>query len=135
MQGKWVQSLVREDSTCHGATKPIYYKYELLKPMSPRTCASQQERPTATTMRSLHMPSKGWTLLAATRESWRTGMMTQHSQKEIDKPSKKKKDTSFCILPPNTSMRNYYFYVFSKCIQRVYLTFIIIKQVNMYLYM
>ena len=27
-----------------------------------------------------------------------------------------------------------YFYVFSKCIQRVYLTFIIIKQVNMYLY-
>jgi len=27
MQGTWVQSLVWEDSTCHGATKPVCQKY------------------------------------------------------------------------------------------------------------
>ena len=27
MQGTQVQALVREDPTCHGATKPVYHKY------------------------------------------------------------------------------------------------------------
>ena len=27
MQGTWVQSLVREDPTCHGATKPVHHNY------------------------------------------------------------------------------------------------------------
>ena len=27
MQGTWVRSLAREDHTCHGATKPMCYKY------------------------------------------------------------------------------------------------------------
>ena len=27
MQGTWVQSLVREDPTCHGATKPVRHNY------------------------------------------------------------------------------------------------------------
>ena len=27
MQGTWVQVLVREDPTCHGATKPVCHNY------------------------------------------------------------------------------------------------------------
>ena len=27
MQGTWVQALVREDPTCHGATKPVCHNY------------------------------------------------------------------------------------------------------------
>ena len=27
MQGTWVQCLVREDPTCHGATKPVHHNY------------------------------------------------------------------------------------------------------------
>ena len=27
MQGTWVRALVREDPTCHGATKPVRYNY------------------------------------------------------------------------------------------------------------
>ena len=27
MQGKWVQSLVQEDSTCYGATQSVCHKY------------------------------------------------------------------------------------------------------------
>ena len=27
MQGIWVQALVREDPTCHGATKPVCHNY------------------------------------------------------------------------------------------------------------
>ena len=27
MQGTWVQALVREDPTCHGATKPLCHNY------------------------------------------------------------------------------------------------------------
>ena len=27
MQGTWVQALVREDATCHGATKPVRHNY------------------------------------------------------------------------------------------------------------
>ena len=27
MQGTWVRTLVQEDPTCHGATKPVYHNY------------------------------------------------------------------------------------------------------------
>ena len=27
MQGTWVRALVREDPTCHGATKPVLHNY------------------------------------------------------------------------------------------------------------
>ena len=27
MQGTWVRALVREDPTCHGATKPVCHNY------------------------------------------------------------------------------------------------------------
>ena len=54
MQGTRVRSLVREDPTCHGATKPMCHNYWAcaLKPAShnywsphPRACAPQQEKP------------------------------------------------------------------------------------------
>ena len=43
MQGTQVQSLVHEDSTCRGASKP--QELQLLKPALPRACASQLEKP------------------------------------------------------------------------------------------
>ena len=62
MQGTWIWSLVLEDSTCGGATKPMRHNYwactlepsscdyracvpQLLKPICLWTCASQQEKP------------------------------------------------------------------------------------------
>ena len=61
-QGTWVWFLVREDPTCFRATKPVLHNYwacalepgkhnsrahvpQLLKPLSPRACAPQQEKP------------------------------------------------------------------------------------------
>ena len=50
MQGTLVQSLVLEDSKCHGTTKPIRHKCwahapQLLKPTHPTARAWQQEKP------------------------------------------------------------------------------------------
>ena len=55
MQETWVQSLIQEDSTCHGATEPMLHSYwagapepwklQILKPVHPRTSAPQQEKP------------------------------------------------------------------------------------------
>ena len=54
MQGTRVWALVREDLTCHGATKPVRHNYGAcaLEPVShnywahvPRACAPQQEKP------------------------------------------------------------------------------------------
>ena len=50
MQGIQVQSLVREDFTCHGSTKPVWHNYwaqllQVLKHRSLRACVPQQERP------------------------------------------------------------------------------------------
>ena len=50
MQGTRVPCLVWEDSTCLEATKPLCHNYwphvlQLLRPMSPRACAPQQEKP------------------------------------------------------------------------------------------
>ena len=42
IQGTWVRSLVREDSTCHRATKPAA---TLLKSASLEPRALQQEKP------------------------------------------------------------------------------------------
>ena len=58
MQGTRVQSPVREDPTCHGATKPMHHNYwacapQLLKPVHPRARIPQL-----------------LSLLAATTEAW-----------------------------------------------------------------
>ena len=50
MQETQPQSLVREDPTCRGATKPIQHNYwahmqQLLKPVLPRAHALQKEKP------------------------------------------------------------------------------------------
>ena len=52
MQGTWVWSLLREDPTCHGATKPVRHNYwagtpQLLKPMHSRASLLQLLRPCA----------------------------------------------------------------------------------------
>ena len=49
MRGTWVWFLVQEDSTCCRATKPMHRNYWAcvlqLRPMHPRACALQQEKP------------------------------------------------------------------------------------------
>ena len=50
MQSTQVWSLVWEDPTCRGATKPVCHNYwahmpQLLKPAGPKACAPQQEKP------------------------------------------------------------------------------------------
>ena len=64
MWGTQVQSLVREDSTCHRAAKPMYHKR-----------SHRNEKP-------LHTTAKEEPPLAETRESSLAAMKTQQSQKE-----------------------------------------------------
>ena len=50
MEGTRVQSLVREDPTCHRATKPVGHNYwspqaTTTEARTPRACAPQQEKP------------------------------------------------------------------------------------------
>ena len=42
MQGTWVQALVWEDPTCHGATRPVSHNYWA---WASGACVLQQERP------------------------------------------------------------------------------------------
>ena len=54
VQGTWVRSLVQEDPTCRGATKPVRHNYwarvpQLLKPTRLEPCSATRE---ATAMRS-----------------------------------------------------------------------------------
>ena len=55
MQKTWVEYLVQEDPTCHGAIKPVYHNYWIcalepgscnhwMKPVYPRARAPQQEK-------------------------------------------------------------------------------------------
>ena len=48
MQGTWVQSLVREDPTCRGATKPVHHNYcaRILQPMLCNKRSHNNEKPT-----------------------------------------------------------------------------------------
>ena len=81
----------QEDATCHGATKPASRNYwacvpQLLKPacLEPRL-----QNKKSTIMRSPCTATKSSPPLAATRESPRTAMKTQHSHK-LKKKKKKK---------------------------------------------
>ena len=81
MQGTWVWSLVWEDSTCLGATKPVSHNYwahepQLLKPVHPRARAPQQEK---SLQREAPMPQ----LHKAEPQQWRPSIAT-HTQKLID---------------------------------------------------
>ena len=92
MQGTRVRALVQEDPTCRGATKPVRHNYwgyalepQLLSPHAatteshtPRVHALQQKKPLQWEARALQQRV---TLLAATRESLRAAMKTQHSDK------------------------------------------------------
>ena len=75
MQGKWVQSLVQEDPTCHGATKSMCHNSwgHVVEPMLCDKRSHHNEKP-------VHH-YKEQPLLATSRESPRTATKTQHSQK------------------------------------------------------
>ena len=82
-QGTQVQALGWEDSTYHGATKPMHYKYwawvlQLLKPKSLEPVLCKRE---ATTMRSPHIAMKS-SQFAATTESPSRAEKNQRSQKK-----------------------------------------------------
>ena len=83
MQGTWVQSLVREDPTCHKATKPMCHNY-----WSPNTLESM-----LCNDRSHHSEkplNRNWRAgpFSATRENPCAAAKTQHSKKK--KKEKKK---------------------------------------------
>ena len=75
MQGTQVPALVREDPTCHGAAKPVRHNYRAcaLEPVLRNKRGYDSERPP-------HRDEE-WPPLATTRESPRTAMKAQRSQK------------------------------------------------------
>ena len=100
MQGTGVRTLVQEDPTCRGATKPMSHNYwshvlQLLSPRAATTEAAHLE-PVLCNNRSHHNEKnmhrneeQPW--LAATRESPCTATETQCSQKLKLKLKNKKK--------------------------------------------
>ena len=75
MQGTLVPSLVREDSTCYGAAKPMRRNYR-----SPRTLEPVLHKRRHHSKKPAHRNKKSPTT-AATRESLGAATKTQHSQK------------------------------------------------------
>ena len=68
IQGTQVQSLVQEDSTCHGATKAMCHNYwahmqQLLKTIGPRASALPQEKPFRWEAHALQLESSPCSLL------------------------------------------------------------------------
>ena len=103
MQGTRVPALVREDPTCHGATKPVAPQQEkptnnywacAREPVShsywahePQLLKPARLEPVLRNKRShhnkkpVHHNEEEWPTLAATRESPRAATKTQRSQK------------------------------------------------------
>ena len=96
-QGTQVWSLVQEDPTCHGATKPVSRNYwacaleprshnygtrglPLLKPVRPTACALQQEKPPQWEAHTLQQRVSNLCSLEL-KKSPLEAMKTQHSQK------------------------------------------------------
>ena len=77
MQATWVQSLVWEDPTSHGATK-----HHSTEPTHPEPVLGNKRSPRS--KKPAH-PSEEEPLLAATRESPREAVKTQCSQKWVSK--------------------------------------------------
>ena len=82
MQGTLVRSLLGEDPTCHGATKPVHHNYW---PHAPELLKPARLEPVVRNKRSHHNEkpvhhNEEWPPLAATRESPRTATKTQHGQ-------------------------------------------------------
>ena len=103
MQGTRVRALVREDSTCHGATKPVHHNCwacapepvshnywvrvpQLLKPVCPRACAPQQEKPLQWEARPLQ-----WRAAPALCNSRKP----VHSNEDPMQPKRKKEKNKF----------------------------------------
>ena len=96
MQGTWVRALVWEDPTCCGETKPVHHNYWSPRALGPTYCnywarvlqllKPARLEPVLRNTRSQHNEkpthcNEEYHLLAATRESPRAAMKTQHSQK------------------------------------------------------
>ena len=71
MQGTWIQSLIQEEPTCHGATKPMRHNYWARDP--------QQEKPRQWEVCTQQLESSPQ--LPATRDSPCAATKTQHGQK------------------------------------------------------
>ena len=87
--GTWVQSLVQEDPTCHGATKLVHHNYWSHKLQS--LCSTKRE---ATTMKSLCTTTVEESWLTKTRERPWAATKTQHSHQ---KKKKKKVSTKVSV--------------------------------------
>ena len=99
MKETWIRSLVQEDPTYHGSTKPLHHSYWAcaLEPgrrnyWSPHALDSPCSTEEATTMRSPCATTREEPLIFTTREKARVAMTNQHGQKEINNFKKKKKE-------------------------------------------
>jgi len=97
MKKTWIRSLVQEDPTYHGSTKPLHHSYWAcaLEPgrrnyWSPHALDSPCSTEEATTMRSPCATTREEPLIFTTREKARVAMKKQHGQKEINNLKKKK---------------------------------------------
>ena len=85
MKGTQVRSLVQEDPTCRGATKPVHHNYwarvHTTEALVPRARAPQQEKPLQWETRT---PQQRVAPARPTRESPRAAMKTQRNQKLIN---------------------------------------------------
>ena len=80
VQGTRVWALVREDPTCRRATKPIRHKHWACALEPTRLELVPHKRRSHHNEKPVHRTEEQ-SLLVATRESPRTAMKTQHSQK------------------------------------------------------
>ena len=81
MKGTLVRSLVQEDSTCCGGAKPMHHNYWAPTLQSPHGATAEARVPRAWAREQRRQRDETPSLLAAARESPRTAVKTQGSQK------------------------------------------------------
>ena len=98
--GATVWSLVQEDPTCHRATKHMSHNYgahglQPLKPMCPRACVQQQEKPP-----QWEAGAPQWSVAphSPQLEKAHAATKTQHSQKQTNQSIKKTSKERHCRL-------------------------------------
>ena len=92
-QGTQVRSLVGEDSTCHGATKPMHHNHFILEPALHNRRSYRNENPCITT--------REYSLFTATRES----MSSKNDLAQLKE--KKKKNISVPVSKTNGAKQHF----------------------------
>ena len=93
MQGTWVQALVREDPTCHGATKPVRHNYWscVLEPVSHNYWSPRAYSPCSATREATAMRSPCTTTMKSSPRSLQVEK-ARMQQRRPKQPKTKRKD-------------------------------------------